>query len=349
MNLFCFSLEGSMDSLYEVVQSSSDAPPQPVPSRCSSRSCSRSCSPAVLLDDSAKWRGSERSISMETSHVQGTNCKKKKRRTHIYKSASDNEALDNPSCNTAIWQPAKSQGDLAHIANNHSEETRKTKHRSETKGGKGAHHSGTKKKEKSSSSQSVYVNGVMTESKPLVKRNQKTGKKPGGKSGKESSKKSHTSTVHSASAALSPPMGPLYPEVAYRSDRRLCLGKSSTLPAQENATSARCKDMVSLPGGATPTHTHHQRWSNPGDSCSAWGSIQHTCRRPLTEYRAYSQDFTTAGGKEWEDSRQKEKVQDDSLKRDCKPQIPPKVPRSITDVDLLEANVSFFHMVIVLK
>lgn len=49
-----------MDSLYEAVQSSSDGPPQPVPSRSSSRSCS----PAVLLDDGTKWRGSGRSISM---------------------------------------------------------------------------------------------------------------------------------------------------------------------------------------------------------------------------------------------------------------------------------------------
>lgn len=64
---FCLSTghqEGSMDSLYEAVQSSSDGPPQPVPSRSSSRSCSRSCSPAVLLNDGTKWRGSGRSISM---------------------------------------------------------------------------------------------------------------------------------------------------------------------------------------------------------------------------------------------------------------------------------------------
>lgn len=45
-----------MDSLYEVVQSSGDGPPPPIPSR--------SCSPAVLLDDSNKWRGSPRSVSV---------------------------------------------------------------------------------------------------------------------------------------------------------------------------------------------------------------------------------------------------------------------------------------------
>ncbi|XP_035010702.1 SAM domain-containing protein SAMSN-1a isoform X1 [Hippoglossus stenolepis] len=338
MNLFCFSLEGSMDSLYEAVQSSSDGPPKPIPSRSSSRSCSRSCSPAVLLDNNTKWRGSGRSISMEMPQTQATNSNKKIRRTHIYKSASDNETLDNPGCNTTVWQGAKSQEDLVHITNNHNEETRKPNHRTETKGGKGAHHSGTRKKEKLPSSQSVHVTGVVPESKPAVKRSQKTGKKPAGKSGKEASKKSHKSTVHSQPTSMSPPMGPHYLDVPYRSDRRPYLGKSSTLPSQENTTPGRCTDMASLPGGATPTHTYHQRWSNPGDSSPSWGTVQHTCRRPLTEYRMYSHDFTPANGKEWEETQ--EQAQDYSLKQDCKPQIPPKVSRSVTDLDLSEPDRS---------
>lgn len=144
-------------------------------------------------------------------------------------------------------------------------------------------------------------------------------------------------SVHSPSGALSPPLGAHYLDVPYRPDRRLYLGKSSTLPAQENATPGRCADMVSLPGGATPTH--HQRWSNPSDSSPAWGSVQHTCRRPLTEYRVYSHDFTTANGKEWE-GRQQAGVQGDGLRRVCQPQVHPKVPRSITDVDLMDPNVS---------
>ncbi|XP_019123748.1 uncharacterized protein LOC109140692 [Larimichthys crocea] len=334
MNLFCFSLEGSMDSLYEAVQSSSDVPPRAIPSRSSSRSCSRSCSPAVLLDDNTKWRGSGRSISMEMPQTQNYN--KKKRRTHVSKSVSDNEALDNPSCNTAVWQPAKRREDLVHVTKNHNEETRKPKHRTETKEGKGAHHSGTKKKEKLPSSQ----HGV-TESKPAVKRSQKPGKKPGGKSsGKEGSKKSHNATVPSPPCSMSPPIGSHYLDVPYRSDMKQYLGRSSTLPAQENATPGRCIEMATLPGGATPTHTHHhqQRWSNPGDRSPAWGTVQHTCRRPLTEYRVYSHEFTAQHGKELDGRKQQGTAQDGNLKQDCKPQIPTKVPRSITDVDLSEPN-----------
>lgn len=147
-------------------------------------------------------------------------------------------------------------------------------------------------------------------------------------------------SVHSPPCAMSPPMGPHYLDVPYRSDRRPYLGKSSTLPAQENTTPGKCTDMVTLPGGATPTHTHHQRWSNPGDSSPAWGTVQHTCRRPLTEYRVYSHDLAAPHGKEWEGRQQQGTTQGDSLKRDCKAQIPPKVPRSVTDVDLSEPNVS---------
>lgn len=147
-------------------------------------------------------------------------------------------------------------------------------------------------------------------------------------------------SVHLPAGSMSPPIGPHYLDIPYRSDRRLGLGKSSTLPAQENTTPGRCTETFTLPGGATPTHTHHQRWSNPGDISPAWGTVQHTCRRPLTEYRAYSQDLAASNGKEWEERHQQGAAQDGSLKQDCKSQIPLKVPRSITDVDLSELNVS---------
>ncbi|XP_012738311.3 SAM domain-containing protein SAMSN-1a [Fundulus heteroclitus] len=337
MNLFCFSLEGSMDSLYEAVQSSTDGPPPPIPSRSSSRSCSRSCSPAVLLDDNTRWRGSGRSISMDMPQIHGANSNKKKRTTHISKSLSDNETLDNPAGNSVAWQRARSREDLIHITNNHNEETRKPKHRTDKKGGKGGHHTGTKKREKQQPNQSVHNNGSMTESKPAVRKNQKNGKKAGGRSGKDGSKKHHNRAC-SPPQTMNPPSGPQYLDVPYtsRPDRRLYLGKSSTLPAQDSTTSSRCTNMVNLPGGATPTHQPH--WSNPGDSSPAWGAIEHTCRRPLTEYRMLPLEFAMLPGKEWDESHQLAIDQNGSLKRSC--QLLPKVPRSLTEVDLSEPNRS---------
>ncbi|XP_045580654.1 uncharacterized protein [Salmo salar] len=165
MNLFCFSLEGSMGSLYEAVQDSSDAQVYTIPSRSSSRSSSRSCSPAVLLNENPKLRGSGRSISMEISQMQN-NTKKKKRRTHVSKSASDNATLDHAAAsgNTALWLPAKvppeNDLDLVHIVNNQNEEMVKPMLRTEvqakamirtdvkTKGGRGGCKSSIKKNEK---------------------------------------------------------------------------------------------------------------------------------------------------------------------------------------------------------
>ncbi|KAM9453032.1 uncharacterized protein ACWYII_012335 isoform 5-T5 [Salvelinus alpinus] len=161
MNLFCFSLEGSMGSLYEAVQDSSDAQVYTIPSRSSSRSCS----PAVLLNENPKLRGSGRSISMEISQVQN-NTNKKKRRTHVSKSASDNGTLDHAAAsgNAALWLPAKvppeNDLDLVHIENNQNKEMVKPMLRTEvqakamirtdvkTKGGRGGRKSSIKKNEK---------------------------------------------------------------------------------------------------------------------------------------------------------------------------------------------------------
>uniref|UniRef100_A0A3Q2ED77 SAM domain, SH3 domain and nuclear localisation signals 1a n=1 Tax=Cyprinodon variegatus TaxID=28743 RepID=A0A3Q2ED77_CYPVA len=337
MNLFCFSLEGSMDSLYEAVQSSADGPPAPIPSRSSSRSCSRSGSPAVLLDDNARWRGSGRSISMDMPQRHEANSNKKKKSSNISKSLSDNETLDNPACNTVTWQHARSREDLIHITNNHNEEIRKPKHRTDKKGGKGGHHTGTKKREKQQANQGVHNNGLI-ESKPAVRKNQRNGKKPGGRIVKDGSKKTHNNRVCSPPRTMSPPLGLHYLDLPYtsRSDRRLYIGKSSTLPTQEHTTSSRCADMVSLPGGATPTH--HQQWSNSADSSHAWGTVEHTCRRPLTEYCLLSHESALLHEKEWCGRHQLEIDQNGSLNRNC--HLLPKVPRSITEVDLSESNRS---------
>ncbi|XP_030634005.1 putative uncharacterized protein ENSP00000383407 [Chanos chanos] len=107
MNLFCFSLEGSMDSLYEAVHSSSETQVYTIPSR--------SCSPAMLLEDTTRWPATGRSVSMEISQIntdhKSNNSKKKKKRT-LTKSVSDNEALDNTICANDPWLPSKNHKDL---------------------------------------------------------------------------------------------------------------------------------------------------------------------------------------------------------------------------------------------
>ncbi|KAL4657321.1 SAM domain-containing protein SAMSN-1-like [Arapaima gigas] len=72
MNLFCFSLEGSMDSLYEPVQTPTG-----------SQECnltSRPCSPSPLLLDSTRWGGSQPCIATESSRMLKINSRKKKKK-----------------------------------------------------------------------------------------------------------------------------------------------------------------------------------------------------------------------------------------------------------------------------
>uniref|UniRef100_A0A096LSU5 SAM domain, SH3 domain and nuclear localisation signals 1a n=1 Tax=Poecilia formosa TaxID=48698 RepID=A0A096LSU5_POEFO len=302
MNLFCFSLEGSMDSLYEAVQSSTDGPAPPIPSRSSSRSCS----PAVLLDDNMRWRGSGRSISMDMPQTHGANSNKRDRRTHISKSLSDNETLDNPGCNAA-WQRARSREDLIHITNNHNEVYQNTKREEKED-------IITAQRKKRNNKQIRYrVITVFYSHLTFLFCNRPT----------LNSGTTQTTflnlrklwCVSSPPKTMSPPLEPQYLDVPYtsRPDRRLYLGKSSTLPTPDNSNPGRCVDMVSLPGGATPTH--HQRWSNPGDSSPAWGTTEHTCCRPLTEYRVLPHEFASLHGKEWDEKQQAVMDQNGSLKR----------------------------------
>ncbi|KAM6946324.1 uncharacterized protein FYW47_017428 [Aplochiton taeniatus] len=180
-----------MDSLYEAVQESADGQVYTIPSR----SCSRSCSPAVLLDDNTKWHGPGRSISMEISQMQSTTSKMKKRRTHVSKSASDNETLDRASCDASLRRAAKGREELGPIRNNPSEDLEKPNHRvdTQTKGGKARKPSNLKNKDKPAPPQIVHANAEGSKQKPTVKKGQKHAKKACGKSGKEGAKKSHDS------------------------------------------------------------------------------------------------------------------------------------------------------------
>ncbi|XP_056127090.1 SAM domain-containing protein SAMSN-1a isoform X4 [Rhinichthys klamathensis goyatoka] len=123
MNLFCFSLEGSMDSLYEAVQESCEAQVYTIPSR--------SHSPAVLLDDTTNWKSAGRSISMEISQINSDNTRKKKQRS-LPKSVSENDALDNTICTNSGWPAAKKQEDLVLLRNHQNEDKVRAERRAES-------------------------------------------------------------------------------------------------------------------------------------------------------------------------------------------------------------------------
>ncbi|CAL8360926.1 unnamed protein product [Merluccius merluccius] len=174
-------------------------------------------------------------------------------------------------------------------------------------------------------SMSVHANGVATEPRPAAKRSQKAGKKTGGKAGKEGSKKGHNSTGSMGSA----PQGAPYLDVPYRSYP----DKASTLPAQENSTTHHHRHQQQQ-----HHHSHHHpRLSNVAENSPVWADAKHTCRRPLTDYRPYSGDFTASRGRELEGTGARATADDEAGKQDLSR---PQVPRSITDIDLTDPNRS---------
>ncbi|XP_073473154.1 SAM domain-containing protein SAMSN-1 isoform X1 [Aquarana catesbeiana] len=103
MNLFCFSLEGSMDNLYEPVQNIQET---------SENYISRACSPPCTF---VKAEYNELSFSMELSDLETTDAKKKRKRSLIQKSVSENEAFDRRVWNTAYWQNSRSPDNESYL------------------------------------------------------------------------------------------------------------------------------------------------------------------------------------------------------------------------------------------
>ncbi|XP_070311298.1 putative uncharacterized protein ENSP00000383407 [Odocoileus virginianus] len=99
MNLFCFSLEGSMDSLYE---------PVPEQQAHQERSLGRSDSFFSPSEDSG---GSHSNLFMEASNFENGKTKRKS----IRRSMSESKVFEGKTVNDTTWQePSKSEND-SHI------------------------------------------------------------------------------------------------------------------------------------------------------------------------------------------------------------------------------------------
>lgn len=111
--------------------------------------------------------------------------------------------------------------------------------------------------------------------------------------------------------------------------------------AQENAAPPCVLGAGAVDGSwsGSGVPPNRQRWSTPGECPPPWGSSApyHTCRRPLSEYRAYACDYTLPRGKDWD---RPDSAPYESALRRGEPS-PPRVARSATDMDLGDlGNVS---------
>ncbi|XP_072288129.1 SAM domain-containing protein SAMSN-1 isoform X2 [Pyxicephalus adspersus] len=103
MNLFCFSLEGSMDNLYEPVQNIQETTEISIP---------RACSPPCT---STRTDAHVQSFSMELSDLGTMEAKTKRKKSLIQKSMSENEAFDRRVWNAAYWHNSRSPDNESYL------------------------------------------------------------------------------------------------------------------------------------------------------------------------------------------------------------------------------------------
>ncbi|KAF4104236.1 hypothetical protein G5714_015223 [Onychostoma macrolepis] len=261
MNLFCFSLEGSMDSLYEAVQESCEAQVYTIPSR--------SCSPAVLSDDATKWRSAGRSISMEISQINSANTRRKKQ-SSLPKSVSENEALDNTVCTNSVWPSAKMQEDLVLLRKNQNEDMVRAIRRAESQ---------TMADRKTISRniqqeipvQIVYYEGCNPNQDQLRSR--------------------QNGTPETAVSDMTQLRGTRMKKVERKSSQRGTATQETT--AHIKGAKGMMRDTA---GGSRVTETApaRHRWSNPTETASNWVPANNTCIPPCNEYQVHICDWTTS-------------------------------------------------------
>ncbi|XP_066555658.1 SAM and SH3 domain-containing protein 1 isoform X2 [Amia ocellicauda] len=335
MNLFCFSLEGSMDSLYEPVQDPQDTQEYTIPSR--------PCSPAVFPEET-KWRGSERSISMELTQSQNNDLKKK-RKTPMPKSISDNGALDSTDCNNAFWASSKNKEDLSNIKNclndeivedfllsdflNGEDRVRLLKDRKAKELGPQvvSYEAWIPNWERSDNRQvqqdmAVDADEEGAESRGTLKRLQRLVRvKRSSLTSPEEGRNTYVTSAHIHDSVFMDD-SPVISCIKLTKNPEKKPGKESQAPALG-------KDSSTDLSWSSSQRAYRPRWSNPTECPPPWDTSYHTCRRPHLEYRVYGYDFTLPRAKDWDKFEY------------CDHELPhPQFTRSATDVDLCDAKRS---------
>ncbi|TRY81817.1 hypothetical protein DNTS_001895 [Danionella cerebrum] len=257
MNLFCFSLEGSMDSLYEAVQESSEGRVYSIPSR--------SHSPACLSQDATSWTNTGRSISMEISQMIPDNNRKQKQGC-LPKSVSENDTLDNKAATSSARPADKTQEEFILQRNNHNGDLGRAVRRSESQVTADRKSTPRYIQHEIQSHQIVYYEGC----DPT--------KEAAGIRQEAMTETTNKQTVH--------PRGPKMKKVEKKSSRR-------GTPTQEITASTKVRKGLAPEAGlqshrqeASLAPSSRHRWSNPGDS--AWVQTYNTSPAPLGEQHIHS-------------------------------------------------------------
>ncbi|KAK6322375.1 hypothetical protein J4Q44_G00071670 [Coregonus suidteri] len=308
MNLFCFSLEGSTDSLYEPALNK-----HPVIQEHSSGVPSQHNSPS--LRDRAKWRGSDPCIPTELSETHKSHLKKKKRRSHVPTTSTlDNETLDNTDTNNVYWQSSREKQDLVLIKTNHNEGQHSEKYRSVLAVEDTVEQLNSERREKDPTTQGVNfetwnpnyepdshqqdmtgdAEADMSESKGTLKRFQrlvrvKKGSQMGLNDGKTDIKGHLADSVFSNDSPVITCIG-----LGKKTEKKT--SKAAQISPQKQQT----KETNGKAGeGPWSTGVHDPHWG-PTEVPPPWDVPYHTCHRPPGEPWNYGFDFTLPRATAWD-------------------------------------------------
>ncbi|XP_067085278.1 SAM and SH3 domain-containing protein 1-like [Osmerus mordax] len=334
MNFFCFSLEGSTDSLYEPSQGRSLIRDL-IPARNRSPSLPR---------NKEKWRGSDPNLSSEQPQAHPAHSRKKKTRSHVPTSTLENETRENTDRDPLSWQTSRDKTDSVFNHNNHNEEAGtvscqsvvpSAEHREEQLNlGRRQEHPLTQgvnfeawkpNYEHSDCNRQDLTGEAEEELKGTLKRIQRLVKAKRG-SGAEEGKTASDSSGHLADNVFtedSPVITCI--GLSKKTDKKPV--KAASLPRRQPAQGSRGGSGE----GEWSLGAHAHRWS-PTEVPAPWDPPYHTCPRLRVELHGL--DFTLPRATDWE--RFESLVQElDGKQAELAP--PPRVIRSITDVDISDS------------
>ncbi|XP_046907782.1 SAM and SH3 domain-containing protein 1-like [Hypomesus transpacificus] len=347
MNFFCFSLEGSTDSLYEPNQGRSlirDLIPP----------CTRSPS---LPRNKEKWRGSDPNLSSEQPQAHPAHSRKKKKRStnktrettpvhlpsHVPTSTLENETTENTDRDPLSWQTYRDETVSVFTHNNpneeagtvycqsvvpsveHREKQLNLERREKDPLTQGVNFEAWKPNYEHSDCNRQDLTGEAEEElKGTLKRIQRLVKVKKG-SGSEEGKTASDSSGHLA-------------DNVFKEDSPVitCIGlskKTDKKPVKAASSPQRQPAQESSGGageGQCSLGAHAHRWS-PTEVPPPWDPPYHTCPRLRVEHQVHGLDFTLPRATDWE--RFESLVQE----LDSKQALPPRVIRSITDVDISDS------------
>uniref|UniRef100_A0A3B1JTD9 SAM domain, SH3 domain and nuclear localisation signals 1b n=1 Tax=Astyanax mexicanus TaxID=7994 RepID=A0A3B1JTD9_ASTMX len=325
MNLFCFTLDGSTDSLYELPQRSPAGPElSPVPRR-------RPCSPRCLVD-SGKWGGSEPCIALnrpQTPRAQLTKAdsKKAKRKcqnllqhhpvqllSQLSVATSDDE---NTVSSNAYWPCSRKTDESVHSKNHQSEGVAEDAYITKSLGQEEEMEMKPETRDREHPLQGVNFeawnpNREICESKQhetggegeseletegTLKKIQKLVRvKKNSKDCSEESRKTPDSSGHSTQTH-SKEGSPVITCIGLSKRPEKKHGKELLQQQHQQPEPAKEMDIMELEGPWSPGPFQH--WTSM-DCSPAWELSHHTCHRPTADQHFYSFDFHLACGAEWD-------------------------------------------------